>query len=155
MNCTILQNLSIYNYVTLPEGKSKYELSYEIDYKLVNGHTSSCGCLQKERFREASITHGLRHSTEYSIWTKMKQRCLNPKDRAYSNYGGRGITVCDRWKDSFENFYEDMGARPTLQHEIERNDNNGSYHLVWTFGSSALKSAATSPIIAAVEILSV
>lgn len=57
----------------------------------------------------------------------MRQRCQNPNDRTYKNYGGRGITVCDRWLESFENFYADMGPKPSPKHSIERKDNDGPY----------------------------
>ena len=64
---------------------------------------------------------------EYIIWTNMKQRCTNPKNPAYHNYGGRGITVCERWLGSFENFLADMSRRPTKRHEIERRNNDLGY----------------------------
>ncbi len=57
----------------------------------------------------------------------MKQRCTNPKDAAYKDYGSQGIKVCERWRESFENFYEDMGPRPSKQHSIGRVDNDGNY----------------------------
>ena len=71
--------------------------------------------------------HGLSHTSEYKIWLGIKMRCLNPRRAAYSRYGARGITICDRWKDSFAAFYTDMGSRPSLQHSIERKDNDGNY----------------------------
>jgi hypothetical protein len=64
---------------------------------------------------------------EYRIWLSMKQRCENKKCAAYSGYGGRGITVCDRWLASFENFITDMGLRPSINHSIDRINNNGNY----------------------------
>ncbi len=64
---------------------------------------------------------------EYSAWKDIRYRCYNPKDHAYKDYGGRGIRVCDRWKDSFQNFMEDMGFKPTPEHTIDRIDNNGDY----------------------------
>lgn len=64
---------------------------------------------------------------EYKTWGAMKQRCYNPKNIKYNNYGGRGITVCDRWLNSFENFYEDMGDRPSENHSLDRIDVNGNY----------------------------
>lgn len=64
-------------------------------------------------------------STAYSVWDSMKQRCLNPKNASYKNYGGRGITICERWMD-FENFLADMGQPPKGQW-LERIDNNGPY----------------------------
>ena len=64
---------------------------------------------------------------EYQIWAQMKQRCHNPKNKKYPNYGARGIFVCDRWKSSYLNFIEDMGPRPSDKHSIERTDVNGPY----------------------------
>jgi hypothetical protein len=64
---------------------------------------------------------------EYQIWAQMKQRCHNPKSKKYMNYGARGIFVCERWKNSYLNFIEDMGQRPTDKHSIERVDVNGPY----------------------------
>lgn len=65
-------------------------------------------------------------SSEYRTWGGMVQRCTNPNNSRYSSYGGRGITVCDRWR-TFENFLEDMGRRPSPDHSIDRIDNDGSY----------------------------
>jgi len=62
-----------------------------------------------------------------AVWNDMKQRCFNPNHRKYALYGGRGITVCDEWRNSFKKFMEDMGPRPTEDHQIDRIDNNGSY----------------------------
>lgn len=98
---------------------------------LVRGESQSCGCLQREltaqvtpkRFR----THGMTETPEYNIWCLMKRRCTNPQCRAYPRYGGRGITVCDRWLHSFENFYADMGPRPSPKHSIDRIDNDRGY----------------------------
>jgi len=73
------------------------------------------------------ITHGQTCSFEYISWIGMFQRCNNPNDRGYSNYGGRGIKVCDRWFQSFENFLADMGKKPTPSHTIDRIDNDGNY----------------------------
>jgi len=64
---------------------------------------------------------------EYSIWAGIKQRCFNPKGTAFHDYGGRGISVCDRWVESFENFYADMGPRPSPRHSVERQDVDGNY----------------------------
>lgn len=65
---------------------------------------------------------------EYVNWQQMRQRCLNPKTKAYPYYGGRGIRICERWLQSFENFLQDMGLRPSQKHSIDRfPDNNGNY----------------------------
>lgn len=79
---------------------------------------------------DANITLLKRHhgtkTDEYKVWNGVKQRCYNPNNVAYSNYGGRGIKICERWK-SFEYFYTDMGQRPTPKHQLDRIDNNKGY----------------------------
>lgn len=92
---------------------------------LIRGDTQSCGCLQKERATKANITHGLSRTLEYRIWASMKGRCLNPDDAAYTRYGKRGITVCERWMD-FANFYADMGKK-TKGLTLERKNNELGY----------------------------
>lgn len=72
--------------------------------------------------------HGMVHSSEYRIWSGIKTRCLNPNSDAYKNYGARGITICDRWKNSFINFYEDMGDRPFPEAQIDREENDKGYY---------------------------
>jgi hypothetical protein len=70
----------------------------------------------------------------YKTWQGMKNRCLSPSNKAYPGYGGRGITVCDRWKNSFHAFVEDMGMKPTPKHTIERVNNDVNYeksNCVW------------------------
>src|SRR6266850_7677220 len=65
---------------------------------------------------------------EYQVWIAMNQRCTNPKIHNYENYGGRGISVCERWRNSFQNFLTDMGRRPSPKHSIDRwPNNNGNY----------------------------
>lgn len=93
---------------------------------LRNGRTTSCGCFHKERTKECNTTHGMQNTPEYDIWQHMKARCFNPKDKAFKNYGGRNITVCDEWKNSFGTFYSDMGLRPEGT-SLDRIDNNGNY----------------------------
>ena len=70
--------------------------------------------------------HGMSHTKIHNIWSNMKQRCSNPKIPQYRNWGGRGISVCDRWLDSFDNFYKDMGDCPKGT-SIDRIDNDGNY----------------------------
>lgn len=71
--------------------------------------------------------HGLYKRPEYAVWIQIKQRCLNPRCRAFKNYGGRGLTICERWENSFANFLADMGERPTDKHSIDRTDNARGY----------------------------
>lgn len=71
--------------------------------------------------------HGLRYTTEYESWSGMRARCYRVTHRRYKEWGGRGIKVCDRWKSSFINFYNDMGTKPSPEHSIDRIDNNGDY----------------------------
>lgn len=90
--------------------------------------TRSCGCLFEEiRSGGTATTHGQSQTSEYSVWSAMKQRCNNENIAHYDNYGGRGISVCNRWNVSFETFISDMGRRPSRSHTIERIDNNGNY----------------------------
>lgn len=86
----------------------------------------SCGCYHARTPKNVS-RHGMSHTSEYNIWSHIKQRCLCPRKPAYKRYGGRGITICERWASSFENFIHDMGPRPSLRHTIDRIDNGGNY----------------------------
>ena len=83
----------------------------------------SCGCY----IQEVRTTHGKSNILEYKIWQGILDRCNNSNCKNYFHYGGRGITVCERWKNSFENFYKDMGPRPSDKYSIDRIDNNGNY----------------------------
>jgi hypothetical protein len=99
--------------------------------KLRNGHTQSCGCFRVEIATFTMTAHGDTcghvQSPEYKTWTGMKRRCLRAKAAFYLDYGGRGISVCDRWLKSFENFLKDMGRKPSDSHSIDRIDVNGNY----------------------------
>lgn len=92
-------------------------------YSLVSGNTKSCGCLN----RDIITKHGKSISPENRAWINMKDRCYNPKCISFPNYFSKGITVCDRWLESFENFYEDMGERPSKKHSLDRIDNDKGY----------------------------
>lgn len=90
------------------------------------GKSRSCGCLQRKLVAERVTTHGMTNTHEHMIWQGMIQRCKNPRHVSYKNYRARGITVCERWL-SFENFFADMGLKPTPAHTVERLDNNKGY----------------------------
>lgn len=94
---------------------------------LKSGHTQSCGCLMKERVIDSATVHGLSKHPAYLTWYAMLDRCYNEKNVAYHRYGGRGITVCDEWRESLEAFHRDMGDRPSINHSIDRKDNDKGY----------------------------
>ena len=87
------------------------------------GKTKSCGCLNH---KPKNLIHGGRYSKAYSSWRSMKRRCYQETNKVFHNYGGRGIKVCDRWLESFENFYNDMGNCPN-NYSLDRIDSNGNY----------------------------
>jgi hypothetical protein len=94
---------------------------------LVSGQVKSCGCLKIERTKKANTTHGLSRTVEHNTWLNIRRRCFDHTDKNFPGYGKRGIIVCERWRNSFENFFKDMGKRPSSKHSIERIDNNGPY----------------------------
>lgn len=117
-NLTVLDKEGRYRIVKCDCGIEK---KVRIDH-LKSGATISCGCVGKKNSRKAKITHGMSDTRVFKIWEGILYRCNNP----VKNYGNRGISVCDRWKD-FEGFYEDMGDPPTKKHSIDRIDVNGDY----------------------------
>jgi hypothetical protein len=90
------------------------------------GHSKSCGCLGKESLLKRNHRHGMRHTRTYRIWLNMKNRCLNPRTACYIDYGGRGISICSEWSNSFMEFYKDMGECPP-GFSIDRINNDGNY----------------------------
>lgn len=101
---------------------------------LMRGSTQSCGCYNDEMRGKARTTHGHTsnrfynsQSSEYNTWQLMKHRCYDPKNNRYYRYGARGITVCQRWLNSFENFLADMGPKPSPEHSIDRINGDGNY----------------------------
>ena len=93
---------------------------------LRSGKIKSCGCLNEENRGQTQKTHGKTHTSEYNIWRGIRYRCSNVKCKEYKHYGGRGISICEKWATSFQAFIEDMGTRPEGA-SIERIDNNGNY----------------------------
>ena len=102
---------------------SKVELS-----SLRSGNTQSCGCLRLERIAKSNSTHGKSKTSEYYAWDNMIQRCVNPNNPEYKNYGGRGISVCEEWRNSFELFLQDMGLKPKEKFSLDRIDNDKGYY---------------------------
>lgn len=95
---------------------------------LKNGHTKSCGCLRVDRCKTNFAKHGLEHTRLYGIWSDMRLRCYDEKNIAYHRYGGRGITICDEWKNDVKAFYDwatANGYKDSLT--IDRIDNDGNY----------------------------
>jgi hypothetical protein len=117
---------------------------------LQNGRSNSCGCLQRKGIGDRRRTHGRFRTPEYTVWQNMKKRCLDQGYRRYPGYGGRGITICDRWRDSFEAFLADMGTRPSPKHSIERRDNDGPYepsNCIWAVRRTQDRNKRTNHLI--------
>lgn len=99
---------------------------------VINGNIKSCGCYSRKiasnRMKIMNNIHGQFNTPEYNSWQSMKKRCLNKTHKAYNDYGGRGITVCKRWIESFENFLNDMGSKPSKSHSLDRINNNDGYY---------------------------
>lgn len=117
------------SYIEKKGGKWAHEVTCEcgnvkivVGSSLTSGGTTSCGCYQ----REVSSTHGMSNTPEYISWCAMLTRVSNCRQDGYKNYGGRGIDVCDRWRD-FDLFIADMGNKPSPDHSIDRIDNELGY----------------------------
>jgi hypothetical protein len=111
----------VYN-VECPFCKKEFEAFYN---NLQKGNTGSCGCERTRLAKERYTTHEMSETKIYNVWLGMRRRCSDPKTIGYKNYGGRGISVCERWQ-TFENFYEDMGDAPPGK-QIDRINNDGNY----------------------------
>jgi hypothetical protein len=142
-----LKEGDVFNYLTIvkraeskvqPSGqrKSMYECKCKCGniivsqyYHLKSGHTKSCGCEKGDCGRKETHGHwvGNKPTREWITWHAMKGRCYNKNRKCYKWYGAKGVIVCDRWLDSFENFYADMGDKPTIKHSIDRINPFGNY----------------------------
>ena len=98
-------------------------------YDINRGDIKSCGCYNIKRVREGKTKHGLRATRLYNIWRDIKRRTLNPKNKQYNDYGGRGITICDEWKNDVKSFYDwAMSNGYSDELSIDRIDNDGGYY---------------------------
>lgn len=124
---TLIKKIGTHN---KPNWRCKCDCGNEKDVRisdLRSGRTSSCGCVYKESRGKATITHGQAKSLTYKVWCAIIHRTTNKKAANWAIYGGRGIQMCDRWRNSFEAFLEDMGERPSRKYSIDRIDNDGNY----------------------------
>lgn len=116
---------------------------------LRSGNSESCGCVLKER-NKSRATHQQVDTAEYHAWAGIKQRCTNPKNPAYMNYGGRGIIVHPSWLDDFAAFRDYVGPRPSANHSIERIDNDGHYvpgNIIWADKRTQARNRRTSNLV--------
>lgn len=120
---------------------------------LWSGRSTNCGCVRRVNMkaaqRAAVTTHGMEGSPEYRTWIDMRRRCHDPRRPDYKNYGARGITVCDEWRESFEAFYLDMGPRPDGT-TLDRLRNSGPYeknNCVWGARKAQERNKRTSRIV--------
>lgn len=98
-----------------------------VGYSLRQGMTRSCGCLAIENIEDLNKSHGLSGHPLFRTWLAMKRRCYNPRSHGYPDYGGRGITVCDEWRNDFAVFFKDMGEKPSPEYTLERKRVNENY----------------------------
>ncbi len=126
--------LKVLDFAYIKSGKTFWKVKCECGVikemagsKLTYGTSVSCGCFNRESVLKASTTHGGRKFPEYRVWASIKNRCLNPKCKAYPYYGGRGVTMDSNWINSFENFIKDKGRRLSPNHTLDRIDTNGNY----------------------------
>lgn len=94
--------------------------------KVKSGYTKSCGCHRINTIVALNKKHGRSKTPEFNSWVCMRQRCNNPRHKRYADWGGRGISICPKW-DTFEQFFKDMGEKPSPSHTLERKDNNKGY----------------------------
>lgn len=123
---------------------------------LANGATQSCGCIWRNMIQhnhpmqKHGCAKGRRLTKEYALWEGIKNRCYNTRVQSYRNYGARGITVCERWMDSFDAFLSDVGYAPSRSHSLDRIDNNGNYepgNVKWSTPSQQARNKRTNRLV--------
>jgi hypothetical protein len=118
--------------------------------RLKSGNSKSCRCLQKELLSISKAVHGMSGTKVHSTWMQMIKRCIDPKNTRYSDYGGRGINVCDQWMGDFISFYKYVGDPPTPKHTLDRIDNNKGYipgNVKWSTNKEQSNNKRTNHII--------
>lgn len=122
-----------------PSGRTRRKFLCECDCgcrvavivnNLKTGNTTSCGCIQRKTAADngrKAAKHSMARTRTYQCWDRMIQRCTNESRESYARYGGRGVSVCEKWRRSFIAFLDDMGERPSSRHSIDRIDNDGDY----------------------------
>ena len=114
------------------------------------GNTQSCGCLAVETATRLLTTHGHSKRAEYQCWVGMVRRCTDPNARSYPRYGGRGVRLCDRWRESFEHFLDDVGPRPSPLHTLDRESAGANYEpgkVVWSTSSKQARNKRNSVVV--------
>lgn len=147
---SVFNRLTVLSYVGADKhGHSMYECECEcgnrvtsIGSAIKSGHVKSCGCAQRESVSTRNTKHGHKRRGNahplYSVWMNMRDRCNNPRNKKYANYGGAGIRVCESWNESFEAFLADVGPRLVADFELDRIDPAGNYepgNVRWISGS--------------------
>ena len=108
-------------------GRQTVKLGSDVAKEVKRGGTPNCGCITKQLISKGNTRHGMSRHPAFAVWRAMLDRCRLPSHRAYKNYGGRGIAVCERWVESFESFWSDMGPSYRRGLELDREDNDGPY----------------------------
>lgn len=129
---------------------------------LTMGRSRSCGCLSVEITKKNCTTHGYTVggaiTREYRTWAKMKERCYNPNEKRYADYGGRGISVCDEWREDFLAFLRHIGPKPEGRYSIDRIDVNGNYepgNVRWATDVQQSRNRRNVPTVGGVDVPSV
>lgn len=116
---------------------------------ILRGFTKSCGCLHREAAQRRAVPHG-RGTKEYAAWLGMNGRCNNPNVESYPLYGGRGIKLCSKWRNSYTDFLTDVGFAPTSKHSLDRINTNGNYepgNVRWATDYEQTRNKRTNTII--------
>ena len=109
-------------------GKTVVQNASEMQKQKKRGITASCGCMRRSTIGQKNTSHGMSHHPGYSVWRAMLDRCGLSTHHAFYNYGARGITVCEKWQQGFDAFWQDMGPSYTRGLTLERLDNNAGYY---------------------------